>query len=160
MQMVGSQVHNYKHNWCTSISIVTSYRCHFSAEFMLNISGSCNFPKIIRGSNLSLDSVEPSEPEDLPSPQLSLSMINLLLVLVHLLLGHFILLRQLTSPFEEPQLAVWDCWYNLIQSEDVHETHAWILEQESTQNISELHPQSFRWRTSPVYCLWNTWIIV
>lgn len=89
--------------------MVTSYRCHFSAESMLNISSSRSFSKTVRGSNLSLDSVEASEPEDLPSPQLSLSVIDLLLVLVRVLLVHFILLRQLTSPFEEPQLAVWDC---------------------------------------------------
>lgn len=59
-----------------------------------------------RPSYLCLDAVQASEPEDLSAPQLPLGVVDLLLVLIQLLLGHLVLLGELPRTAQEPQLAV------------------------------------------------------
>lgn len=56
--------------------------------------------------HLGLDAVQASEPEDLPSPQLPLGVVDLLVLLVHVLLRQLVLLGELARPPEEAQPAV------------------------------------------------------
>lgn len=56
--------------------------------------------------HLGLNAVEASEPEDLPSPQFPLGMVDLLVLLVHVLLRQLVLLGELARPPQEAQPAV------------------------------------------------------
>lgn len=60
----------------------------------------------VHRAHLSLNAVEPSEPEDLPSPQLPLGVVDLLVLLVHVLLRQLVLLGELARPAQEAQPAV------------------------------------------------------
>lgn len=56
--------------------------------------------------HLGLNAVEASEPEDLSSPQLPLSVVDLLVLLVDVLLWQLVLLGELARPAQEAQPAV------------------------------------------------------
>lgn len=58
--------------------------------------------------HLGLNAVEAPEPEDLPSPQLPLRMVDLLVLLVHVFLRQLVLLGELARPPQEAQPAVGD----------------------------------------------------
>lgn len=65
--------------------------------------------------HLSLNAVEPSEPEDLSSPQLPLCVVDLLVFFVDVLLWQLIFLSELPRPPQEAQPAVGYGGYHLIR---------------------------------------------
>ena len=60
----------------------------------------------LRCSHLGLNAIKPSEPEDLPPPQLPLRVVDLLVVVIDVVLRQLVLLAQLSRPPEESQPAI------------------------------------------------------
>ena len=54
---------------------------------------------------LSLNAIEAPEPEDLPSTQLPLGMVNLLLIICHVIINHLLLTERMTSLLQTGQAA-------------------------------------------------------
>lgn len=57
---------------------------------------------------LCLDAVQASEPQNLPSPQLHLGMVDLIRVLCELLLVDFLLCYAMASLLQEREVLSWD----------------------------------------------------